>query len=284
MSRRDFFERPRRPAPLKGVAAAGAALVLGVLLGPLLGSAAQGGAALLRGGALGLERVTVVGARRIPAAAVVRAAGIARGTPLLDVDPEAAAARVSALPAVRVARVWRLPTARLVIGIRERVPRARVAGGGAWQVVDADGVLFPPADAEELASLPEVRASTPLPPGVPHPKLAAAVALLREAAARGLRVAEVVAPGEETQASLRLAGVPARFVLGRGPWEEPLARMVRLLGRRPALALRASTVDLRFAGQAVLRGGGEVLGAPGGAPEAAPPPGAAAASTRSAAG
>jgi len=286
VSRRDFFERPRRPARLRAAAAAGAALVVGVLLGPPLASVAAEAAGLVRDGLLRLEDATVVGARRLPAAALVRAAGVPRGTPLLEVDPEAVAARVEALAGVRVARVWRLPTGRLVIGVREREPRARVAAAApaAWQAVDAAGVPFAPVDAAELAGLPEVRTRAPLRPGEPHPQLAAGVALLRAAEARGLRVASVGAGDDGAGLALRLPGIPARFVLGEGSWEEPLARLVRLLGRRPQLALRASNVDLRFAGQAVLRGGGEVLGAPKGAPPEASPPGAAEASTRSAAG
>jgi len=284
MSRRDFFERPRRPARLRGIAAGGAALAVGLLLGPSLASVAAGSVDLVRGGLLRLERATVVGARRVPAATLVRAAGVARGTPLLDVDPQAVAGRLEALPGVRVARVWRLPTGRLVIGVRERVPRARVAATAAWQVVDDAGIAFPAADAAELASLPEVRTRAAVRPGEPDPELAGAVALLREAEARGLRVASVSGAGDPAGLALRLPGVPARFVLGEGPWEAPLARLVELLGRRPELALRASSVDLRFAGQAVLRGGGEVLGVPEGAPQEASPPGAAEASTRPAAG
>jgi len=284
VSRRDFFERPRQPTRHRGIAAAGAALAVGLLLGPSLASVAAEAAGLVRGGLLRLEHATVVGARRIPAPDLVRAAGVARGTPLLDVDPRAVAARVEALAGVRVARVWRLPTGRLVIGVRERVPRARLAGPAAWQVVDDAGVPFAPADAGELASLPEVRTRVAVRPGEPHPRLAASVALLRAAEARGLRIASVRDAGDPAALSVRLPGIPARFVLGEGPWEEPLARLVRLLGRRPQLALRASNVDLRFAGQAVLRGGGEVLGAPKGAPPEASPPGAAEASTRSAAG
>jgi cell division protein FtsQ len=91
---------------------------------------------------LAVRTVQVDGVSRLPAAQVREIAGVAKGTPLLRVDVQAAGDRVAQLPqvdSVEVARGW--PNT-VVITVVERTPVAVVGPPGRRSLVDAGGVLF----------------------------------------------------------------------------------------------------------------------------------------------
>lgn len=78
---------------------------------------------------------------------VVAVAGVPAQTPLLRVDAEQVAARVSQMPEVRSVRVTREWPSTLHIDVRRRVPVAVVAEAGAYRLVDGEGVTMRALDA-----------------------------------------------------------------------------------------------------------------------------------------
>ncbi|WP_410965055.1 hypothetical protein, partial [Salmonella sp. SAL4435] len=64
----------------------------------------------------------------------------------------------------------------------------------------------------------------------------------------------VAAPGDPEGISLRMPGLAGVVVLGREELDTRLRDLARLLESQPEAAARAARIDLRFAGQAVLRG------------------------------
>jgi cell division protein FtsQ len=97
-----------------------ATLVLAVL------AVGVGSLAATRSPVLDVDHVTVSGAHRTDVAAVVRAAGIERGDPMVGVDPGAAARRVGRLAWVGRVRVVRAWPATVKIEVHERRPAAMV--------------------------------------------------------------------------------------------------------------------------------------------------------------
>jgi cell division protein FtsQ len=91
---------------------------------------------------LAVSTVQVDGVSTLPAEQVREAAGIADGTPLLQVDVDAAEARVAALPQIASVEVTRGWPQSVVITVVERVPVAVVGEPGRRTLVDAEGVLF----------------------------------------------------------------------------------------------------------------------------------------------
>jgi cell division septal protein FtsQ len=187
---------------------------------------------------------------------LVAASGLGANLTLASVEPEAISRALEALPWVRRARTTKLAPNRVVVAIEERVPVAvaRLADGSRL-LVDAAGVAFAPAPPDTRG--PELLGAAALPAAnVPHPGLAAGVALLAEWNAAGLpRVRSIEIAGElgSELPAVRLADRELRVVVGGGDRREKLARLVRLLAlREPALA-RAVAIDLRFPGQGVLR-------------------------------
>jgi cell division protein FtsQ len=119
-------------------------------------AAAVGSLAAARSPVLDVDQVTVSGAQRTDAAAVIRAAGIERGDPMIGVDAGAAADRVERLPWVGRVRVVRAWPATVKIEVHERAPaaviqvtEARVAlvdEGGRVLAIEPSGSEAQPAD------------------------------------------------------------------------------------------------------------------------------------------
>jgi len=187
---------------------------------------------------------------------LIAASGLGANLTLASVEPVAISRALEGLPWVRRARTTKLAPNRVVVAIEERVPVAvaRLADGSRL-LVDAAGVAFAPAPPDTRG--PELLGAAARPAAnVPHPGLAAGVALLAEWNAAGLpRVRSIEIAGElgAELPAVQLADRELRVVVGGGDPREKLARLVRLLSlREPALA-RAVAIDLRFPGQGVLR-------------------------------
>lgn len=123
----------------------------------LLLAVAAGFAVALRSPLLDVEAVTVSGAARTGAAAVVEAAGIDTGDQLMDVRLGDSGARVAALPWVLEVRLHRRLGGRVEIAVTERTPAAVLGEGTAAVVVDPTGrVLAPAVDVADAARLVRV--------------------------------------------------------------------------------------------------------------------------------
>lgn len=261
---------------------------LAALAACLLGALAA--APLLRVGAaarpelFAVRQLAVVGTVRLDAAELVRSAALAPGE---AIGAEELVARLAHHPWVAAARAARVSPDTLVVRVVERVPaaiwiRPAPAGGGADAgeeafLVDADGTPFAAAGGDDLPRLHLAAADVePCPAAggcLPDPRLAAGVALARAVEHAGFARPEIeLDPAGDDDAGaaaralpvLRLAGVTPRVLLGDGDLETQLERLTRVLADVPA-SRAAAEIDLRFAGQVVLR---PPLPEPGGGTEA----------------
>ncbi len=135
--------------------------------------------ALLGSSLLVVRSVTVTGIPAAGRAEVIKAAGIAPGTPLIRVNTAAVAQRVERITQVQSAQVSREWPDAVVIAVTERTPVLAVASDGGFALIDRFGVVVthvarrPPGmtllvSAPDLASL---RGS---------PAIGAAVTVLRQ--------------------------------------------------------------------------------------------------------
>lgn len=96
---------------------------------------------------LDVDRLAVEGTSRTPPGAILEAAGIGRGEPLVGVDTAGARARIARLPWVKDVYSSRSWNGSVTFHVTERVPVAAVAVPGAWAVVDAGGRVLTVAEA-----------------------------------------------------------------------------------------------------------------------------------------
>jgi len=262
--------RVRRLAPVVALAAFAAGVLAAA---PLLRAAIAAHPELFA-----VRQLAVVGAARLDAGEVARAAGLAADEAVATEELTARLARHPWIGGVRAARV---SPDTLVVRIVERVPAAiwvraaapsgsappsGAAGADEAFLVDAAGTAFAAAGD---ADLPRLRLSAPDAAPcradggcAPDPRLAAGVELARAVERAGFARPEIDldGPAPEDPAGhgrhalpvLRLAGVAPRVLLGDGDLETQLERLARVLADVPA-SRAAAEIDLRFAGQVVLR-------------------------------
>lgn len=200
-----------------------------------------------------LHRLEIEGARRVDAAAL--AAAVLPADAPEPLTPGEIAARLEAHPWIAEAAVARLAPDAAVARVREYAPAAvAIALGETPALVDADGLPFADASGAEWAALPQLFVAELAPRDRRDPVLAQGVAFARAAEAAGFTGIEIALDGEDPNAvpALRVAGIPARIVLGASDPAPKLARLVRLLASEPA-AGESREIDLRFAEQVVLR-------------------------------
>jgi hypothetical protein len=232
----------RRAVPTAAAAAFAAGLLAG---GPLLREAAAARPELFV-----VRHLAVVGAERLRPEDLLRAAGPGAE----HLAPSELAARIARHPWVASARAARVSPDTVVIRIVERVPAAVWLGAdGEARLVDAGGTPFAPA-GPAAAQLPRLRLAARIQPGAADPRLAAGIGLVRALEAAGWAAPEIDLDGPDPNAtpSLRLAGVGARILLGPGDVGGKLERLAHVLADLPA-SHTAGEIDLRFAGQVVLR-------------------------------
>jgi cell division protein FtsQ len=233
-------QRVRRAAPL----AALAAFTAGAALAGLLAERA----AAARPELFAVRTVALAGARRVDPGELARLAAEAGRS------PAAVAEQLTRHPWIASARAARVAPATVVARVVEREPVAVLEPGGEGALlVDADGTPFAPAP-HDVAGLPRLLLREPPAPGRPDPRLAAGIALAREAQAAGWPRLTLELDGPDPQAvpALRIAGLAPRVVLGPGDARAKLGRLARVLAEQPA-SRAAAEIDLRFAEQVVLR-------------------------------
>jgi cell division protein FtsQ len=97
--------------------------------------------ALLGSGLLVVRSVQAAGTPLVPRAAILRAAGIRIGTPLIRIDTAAVARRVEQIAQVQSARVSRKWPDKVVITVLDRTPAVAVPQNGRYALVDKFGVI-----------------------------------------------------------------------------------------------------------------------------------------------
>lgn len=203
---------------------------------------------------LRVRAVRVLGAREVPAAELAAASGVAPGAPLASVDVRTVETRLLGHPWVQRVRALRVPPSHLVLKIGEREPVLVAAdpADGAFYVADREGVPFARASERHAHALPRAERARGLRPGVAHPMLTRAAAVVQALRARGFTPTRVE-PEDDATLAFRLAGRERTLVVGADALGPQLDRMETLLeaGGTPVAATHA---DLRFAGQVVLRG------------------------------
>jgi cell division protein FtsQ len=200
---------------------------------------------------LAVSTVRVDGVSTLPAEQVREAAGIADGTPLLQVDVDAAEARVAALPQVASVEVTRGWPQTVVVTVVERVPVAIVGEPGDRTLVDAEGVLFDSVSGDAPAGVVPLVVDDP---GPGDPATMAALTAIR-ALPRDLRdqVGGVAAPGPGEISMVLVDGTVVEW----GSADESAAKasaLDALVGRIAAGALEpAETIDVTAPEAVVLR-------------------------------
>ncbi len=219
-----------------------------------------------------IDALAVQGTVRLSVDEVARSLGVEEPLSLQDVDPESLARRAMEHPWIRDARVAVLPTGTVIVDVSERRPRAVLRDAAdALHFVDTEGLAFAPVVADDrvggLSALATAAGETPSPE-----RLAEAIGLLDRLeglALRGLarpkeahRGLELVLPasGEDGEESgswvLRRRDGSAAVLLGSGELaslNDRLERLEQLLGAGLPELAGVDSIDLRFAGQAVLR-------------------------------
>ena len=133
-----------------------AALVTGDRLQRLVARTEHGAALRLAGFGFRLNAVHVEGATPEASADILRATGLRRDAPILDLDLKDLRGRVGQVGWVKSARIVRLLPDTLVISVVQRDAAAVWQHGGRSIVVDAQGRPIPEANAGEFAGLPLV--------------------------------------------------------------------------------------------------------------------------------
>ena len=263
---------------LRRLARRGGAWLCVGLLGVVLGGAlASGGRWLLTAPRFVVERVEVAGQSRLSADQVVAASGLSPGQNLFQLDARRAVAGVEALPMVRRAELVRVFPNRVTLLVEERQPFVlvhagglhRPAGGFDWPAggfywVDEQGVPLGPETRAVALDAPLVSAAGVSAAGAddvaaagrtPSERVAAGVALIRtlmRAQSPLLReISEVDVSRPEGPVLYMLDGVEVR--LGREDWDDRLGRLGGVLAQLRDSGQRATSIDLRFRDQVVLR-------------------------------
>lgn len=206
-----------------------------------------------------LDSIHVRGVERLSAAQVAAATGIERGASLGSVDPRAVAAKLAEEPWIRSARAMRLPNGKLLLDVSERIPAAVVElPEGEAAFVDASGTPFASASAPDAGEspLPRIVSAAPVARGEASEALAQAVRLSERLPGLGLARPEevgVAAEDDPTGYSLRLPGLAPRVLLGREDLDARLSELASLMQSQSGELAHSTELDLRFAGQAVLR-------------------------------
>jgi cell division protein FtsQ len=116
--------------------------------------------ALLGSRFLVVRSVQVTGTQTVPVSAVIAAADVPDGTPLLRVDAPAVERRVETIRDVASATVSKAWPDKLVIAIRERTPAVAVKMSRGYDLMDPTGVIVR-WSADKPATLPEYLTSLP---------------------------------------------------------------------------------------------------------------------------
>jgi hypothetical protein len=258
LERRRRANRPAREhrgsRRLQAAAIAAASFAAGALAaGPvweLLASAAS---------PAGLRSLVIQGHDRLAAREIAEAAGVGAGAAPGAALPAVAAA-LQTHPWIESARVLPAPGGRLLVRVRERVPRALLLRDGSDErlLVDASGTPFAEARDGDAQGLPVLVSARSFARGETDPLLAEGLSLAEALPRRGLDAGAVLALPDASRPAegwvWRRGEPPLEAVLGEEQLDLRLDRLAALLRARPEAARDARRLDLRFRDRAVLGG------------------------------
>lgn len=160
------FDAAQRSGLPRAAAAAGASLVLAIIVAAVLATGGRGSRLAASAGAAADSRLASLGfaitAVRLQGASpaaqkeILQAAALRPGSSILGLDLDAVRARVEKVAWVRRARIIRLLPGAVVIAIDQRPLMAVWEHGGRTAVVAADGAVVAKADPARYADLPLV--------------------------------------------------------------------------------------------------------------------------------
>ncbi len=274
--------RRRRRRGLKLARRLSAWLCATLLVAALGGALTLGARWVLTARPFAVERIEVVGQSRLSADEVISASGLAPGQNFFGLDARRAVTGVEALPRVRRAELVRAFPNGVTLLVEERQPFVLVHAGGLDRLFwPADRFFWPadrffwPADRffwVDEQGVPignETRAQAldaPLVSGVgdedgaaagrtPSERVAAGVALIRTLMRLQspllTEISEVDVSRAEGPVLYMLDGVEVR--LGSEDWNDRLGRLGGVLAQLRASGQKATSIDLRFRDQVVLR-------------------------------
>jgi hypothetical protein len=259
---RKHLERIRseaRPLPSLSIvvpAAVVASLAIGAFFGnPLVATARS----WIGGETARLEAISVRGAEHLSLVEIAEATGLPPGAELASIDPREVEAKLIEHPWIASASAVRLPTGRLLVHVTEHVALAVVTLGKPAQdfAVNLQGMPFAPADDPVSLGLPRLFPSEAVERDTPDERLERAVALAFRLLDFGLPLPTqlfISDKADPTGFALRLPQLRPLIVLGRDDLDTRLANLRVLLETKLEDFAVSEKLDLRFAGQAVLRG------------------------------
>lgn len=187
---------------------------------------------------LGVRSVEVVGVKEISKQAVIEAAAIQHGTPMVRLDADEAAARVAKLPRVFEVRVERSWPSTVEIIITERSPVAVLRVGSEIHLVDSTGLDYA-AVKTAPPGLPTLAMSVVRPD---NPATKAAVTVLG-AIPKQLKT-QVVTVSADTPGDVRLTLADGRVVQWGNAQDNPRkAAVLAALLTRPGRTYDVATPD-----------------------------------------
>jgi len=213
--------------------------------------------------ALAVESVSVAGSVNASAAEIARTLGLRAGTPLLSLDREELARRVTAHPWIRDAKVAVLRPGRILVQVEERESTAVAVLGSPpsrW-LVDRDGTPFLPVALAESQGLVAILGLEDASPSVADSRLREGVDIVQALERHGLTEIREVRLGGHAPSELPALRVGVErdggpeVLLGSGDLDPKLERLAALLAAPFDEVREASSIDLRFGDRMVLRSG-----------------------------
>jgi cell division protein FtsQ len=225
----------------------------------VLGGAAFGANWAVHSPRFSVASIEVNGQARLGRDEIVTAAGIAPGVNLFAVDPRAVVTRLETLPLIRHAEVIRSLPNRITVFVEERRPFT-VVHAGRLHWIDEEGVdlgvepravaLAAPVlsglEPVDLAGEGRTHASERAVLGIALVRL-----LLRAQSSLLGQISEIDLSRPEGPVLYTVDGVEVR--LGREEWEARLGRLQGVLAQLGSSGETATSIDLRFRDQVVLR-------------------------------
>lgn len=247
------WSRAERRLVINGSAGLAGVLVLGSLVWLLSSGWAGRQAASLATGfyrmtasqGLSVEEILVEGRARTGPGSLRSALGLQRGDAILAFDPQAAKARLEALPWVRQAAIERRLPSLIYLRLEERRPMALWQLDGRLTVIDETGEIIAGARPEDFARLTLV-----VGPDAPE-HTAKLVRFLDSAPELKRRVSAAIRVSGRRW-NLRLdGGIDVRLPEHNpeGAW----AQLVRIERQHGVLQRDVATIDLRLPGRLVVR-------------------------------